>query len=163
MSDSETGFAAVSAEPELVELAPAVTAVVRGVVPLAGLRDFYDESFRVLPATISAQGAAIVGPAFALYRGPWGESVDLEAGFFTGRPVTPEGKVEPGSLPGGRAGRLTHVGSFDGLGDSWARLESWLRGLGLAPAAERWEVYVTQPTPDMDPARLRTDLHWPVA
>jgi hypothetical protein len=162
MSDIEPGFEAAPG-PELVELAPAVTAVVHGVVPLAGLRDFFDSSFRVLPATIGAQGAGILSPAFARYRGAWGDPVDLEAGFVTDRAVRPVGDVTAGALPGGRTARLTHTGSYDGLGESWQRLESWLRAQGLAPAGERWEVYVTQPTPDMDPRALRSELYLPVA
>ena len=42
-------------EPELVNLDPATTAVVRGVVPMAGLRDFFDASFGALARTIEAQ------------------------------------------------------------------------------------------------------------
>jgi effector-binding domain-containing protein len=25
-----------------------------------------------------------------------------------------------------------------------------------------WEVYLTEPSPDMDPAELRTELFWPL-
>jgi effector-binding domain-containing protein len=42
------------------------------------------------------------------------------------------------------------------------RLAEWLGAQGLSPSDERWEVYVTQPSPEMDPADLRTELYWPV-
>ena len=48
----------------------------------------------------------------------------------------------------GRARR--HVGGYDNLGDSWCALAMW-------------EVYVTEPIPDADPATLRTDLSWVLA
>lgn len=51
----------------------------------------------------------------------------------------------------------------DGLGSSRERLHSWIRAQGLAAEEDRWETYVTQPSPDMDPHDLRTELNWPVA
>ena len=33
---------------------------------------------------------------------------------------------------------------------------------GRAPAFPFWEVYVTEPTPDVDPGSMRTDLFWPL-
>jgi effector-binding domain-containing protein len=65
-----------------------------------------------------------------------------------------------GSLPGGQVARLVHHGSFDELGSSWARLGAWIGQRGLTPTDALWEVYVTEPSPDMDPADLRTALHW---
>ncbi|MER5885332.1 GyrI-like domain-containing protein [Streptomyces sp. NPDC001941] len=150
-------------EPRLVRLAPATTAVVRDVVAPAELRAFFDTSFGALARTLASQQLAVAGPAFGLYHGVPGESVDLEVGFVTDRPVAAEGSVVPGSLPGGRVARLTHHGSFDTLGASWERLRGWMREQGLTAGEDLWEVYVTQPTPDMDPADLRTELNWPVA
>ncbi|GAA4984605.1 GyrI-like domain-containing protein [Kitasatospora paranensis] len=150
-------------EPELVDLRPATTAVVRGVVPMSDLRDFFDTSFGALARTVQAQRITLLSPAFGLYRGTPGATVDLEVGFVTDGEVRPEAGVVVGSLPGGRAARLTHAGSFDGLGASWERLRSWLQAQGLRAGEDRWETYVTQPSPDMDPADLRTLLSWPVA
>ncbi|MEU0685336.1 GyrI-like domain-containing protein [Streptomyces uncialis] len=149
-------------EPELVDLEPATTAVVRGVVPMTGLRDFFDTSFGALARTVAAQRITVLGPAFGLYHGTPSETVDLEVGFPTDRAVRPEAGVVAGSLPGGRVARLTHIGAFDGLGASWERLHAWTRARGLTVAEDRWETYVTEPSPDMDPRDLRTELNWPV-
>ena len=149
-------------EPELVDAEPVTTAVVRAVVPVAGLTGFFDSSFRELVVTTTEQGVALLGPAFALYRGPFGETVDLEVGFPVDRVVRAQGNVVAGELPGGRLARGTHAGAFDGLGEAWARLADWVRAQGRTPGAQRWESYVTQPSQDMDPRDLRTELFWPV-
>ena len=149
-------------EPELVDEEPATTAVVRAVVPVAGLTGFFDSSFRELVTTTTEQGVALLGPAFALYRGPFAETVDLEVGFPVDRVVRAQGNVLASELPGGRLARMTHAGAFDGLGEAWARLADWARAQGHAPGAQRWESYVTQPSPDMDPRDLRTELFWPI-
>ncbi|MTD57842.1 GyrI-like domain-containing protein [Amycolatopsis pithecellobii] len=149
-------------EPELVELAPVTTAVVRGVVRPAGLRNFFDTAFGALAHTLAAQGIEVRGPAFGLFRGIPGDTLDLEVGFTTAGEVRPEADVVAATLPGGPVARLVHAGSFDGLGTSWERLRDWIAAQGLTPGAERWECYVTRPTPDLDPHDLRTELNWPV-
>jgi effector-binding domain-containing protein len=132
-------------------------------VPVTGLREFFDDSFRTLAQVLAAQRAAVLSPAFALFHGIPGDTLDLETGFVTDRPVQPGRGVVAGSLPGGRAVRLTHLGSFDGLGSSWERLDSWIRAQGLPARPQRWESYVTRPSPEMNPRDLRTDLTWPLA
>ena len=149
-------------EPELVDLDEATTAVIADVVAASDLPAFFDRSFTTLPAVLAAQGVTPVGPAFALHRRPMADTADLEVGFPTDRPVTAEGDVRPGSLPAGRAARLVHHGAFDGLPGAWERLAAWIADQGLSPGQRMWEVYVTEPSPDMDPADLRTELVWPL-
>jgi effector-binding domain-containing protein len=147
-------------DPELVDVEAATTAVIGAVVAMDELVGFFDRSFPRLASVISEQGVAIESPAFALYHGPPAEMVDLEVGFVTDRPVQPDGDVRVGSLPGGRVARLVHEGGYDQLGASWERLRSWIDARGLVPGDALWELYVTEPSPDMDPDRLRTELNW---
>ncbi len=149
-------------EPAVVTLEPATTAVIRRVVPMDRLPEFFDGSFGALAAAVSAQGAGVAGPAFALYHGLPTDTVDLEVGFPTQRAVRADGDVVASALPGGRVARAVYAGSFDGLGAAWGRLRSWIDDQGLKAGETFWEVYLTQPTPDMDPADLRTELNWPV-
>lgn len=151
-----------AAEPELVTVPAITTAVVRGVVPMADMPSFFDASFSALVETVSAQQIDIAGPGFAYhYRRP-SDTADLEIGFATDGAVRPEGDVVPSSLPAARVARLVHAGAFDGLPGSWQRLHNWIEEQGLTAGSAIWEVYVTEPTPDMDPADLRTELNWPV-
>ncbi|WP_330180437.1 GyrI-like domain-containing protein [Nocardia sp. NBC_01503] len=153
----------MTAVPELVTLDPVVTAAVHAVVPLAGLRDFFDASFGALGGAIATQRLDVKGPAFGLYRGAGGDPLDVEVGFATGGPVEPTGEVIASSLPGGQVARVIHLGGFDGLTSSWNELQKWIEAQGLTPADQRWEVYLTQPSPEMNPDDLRTELNWPIA
>ena len=150
-------------EPEFVDVAAVTTAVVRGRVRMDELPAFFDRSFAQLAATLGQQGVEIVGPALGLYHGQPTESVDLEIGFATASPVQPAGDVDVGSLPGGRVARLVHHGGYDELSASWERLRAWMDARAVAPGPMFWEVYVTEPSPDMDPTDLRTELNWPLA
>jgi effector-binding domain-containing protein len=152
----------MTTEPRLVTLVSETTAVVRGRIRTDKLPGFFDRSFSTLSSTLSAQGIAPAGPAFGLYHCPPGDHADLEVGFTTDQPVTPDGDVVASSLPGGRVAQSVHEGSFDGLGESWRRLFSWIAEQGLTPRADFWEVYLTEPSPTMDPADLRTELNAPI-
>ena len=149
--------------PELVTVQPTTTAVVRGTVSAEEITDFFDRSFSVLGEAIAAQGVSPTGPAFGFYRGMPDETIDVAVGFPTDRKIEPDGSAEPGELPGGRVARVVYAGGFDGLGEAWQRLGAWIAEQGLTPGENYWEVYVTEPSPDMDPADLRTELNWPVS
>lgn len=149
-------------EPELTDHTQTTTAVIRAVVPMAEIADFFDRSFAELASALQAQGMTPTGAAFARYTGPPGATVDVEVGFPTDGTVVPTGEVHPGSLPGGRVARLVHTGGYDGLGEAWGRLATWIQDQGLTPGDASWEVYATEPSPTMDPADLRTELVWPV-
>ncbi len=148
--------------PGLVTVEPVTTAVVKATIPSTEVTNFFDRSFGVLGGALAAQGVTPAGPAFALYHGVPDETMDLEVGYPTDRAIEPDGAVEAGGLPGGRVARVVHAGSFDGLIDAWQRLGAWIGEQGLTRGQPYWEVYLTEPSPDMDPADLRTELNWPI-
>lgn len=57
---------------------------------------------------------------------------------------------------------MVHHGGYDGLDASWDRLQRWVAEQGLTPASGFWEVYLTEPTPEGDPADNRTALYVPL-
>ena len=97
---------------------------------------------------------------------------DLEIGFPLAEPL-PDGvggeaegsggmRVVASELPAGQVAATSHLGSYDGLGEAWQEFMGEIGSLGRAPASPFWESYVTEPSPDIDPATLRTDLFCPV-
>lgn len=145
-------------EPTPVNLPATPTAVVRHRgVTLATLRPLFDSGF----SAVAASGAAINGPAFALYRGDTSATFDLDIGFPLAEPLAAPVRgvesVEPSELPAGSARALSHLGAYGSLHQSWGRLGEHARQLGLTPLG-MLEVYVTEPSPELDPTTLRTDL-----
>lgn len=146
-------------EPELVTTDAVTTAAIRRTVPMGELANFYDATFRTLVETLERQAIAPAGPALGLYHGAPTETADVEAGFATDRPIEADGDVVASSLPAARVARVVHRGAYDALGESWGRLHTWVVSQGLQPGSLMWEVYVTEPSPDMDPTELRTELN----
>ena len=129
---------------------------------MVDVREFFDRSFGTIGAVLAEQGVSPVGAAFALYRSQPSDTLDIEVGFPTDRPVAFDRGVGPSEIPGVRAARTIHRGGFDGLAEAWGRLAQWIIGEGEVPSRPYWEVYLTEPSPDMDPADLRTELNWAV-
>lgn len=146
--------------PSVVDVTERHTAVVREIIPVNELRQFFDRAFGALGARLGAEEDLVAGPAFARYAGPPEETAELEVGFPVARPVPPAGEVVPGSLPGGRVVRLVHRGEYDQLGAAWERVVEWADAHGLTRAEVLWEVYLTEPTPNGDPAAMLTELNW---
>jgi effector-binding domain-containing protein len=178
-ADPPPGYPDLGREPvDGVRLlrAPAVpTAVVRATgVPMATIAGFFDSAFgKAFPALFAA-GVTPAGPAFARYTNTTQEpefTADIEIGFPLARPLADLHEGEPAEvdgmqvvgseLPAGDVAVTSHVGAYDGLGEAWGGLMGAIGAMGRAPGEPFWESYVTEPSPDMDPATLRTDLFCP--
>lgn len=152
--------------PEIVDSPATATMVVTAHdLPIDGMAPFFDESFTAIGALASKQAVEITGAAFSRHFRPMTTSADLEVGFPVASPIHPEAPVEAGELPAIRVARLVHAGGYDGLPAAWETLIAWIveQGLTPHPSVGAWEVYLTEPTADMDPAELRTELNYALA
>lgn len=153
--------------PTVVELDARPTVSIRARVPMREITGFFDGSFATLAAVLAATDATPTGAPFALYRGMPTDEVDVEVGFPLDRPVedavvAANPGTQASTLPGGEVATTVHRGSFDDLGGAWQSLAEWISAQGRAMGPMMWEVYLTEPSPDMDPADLRTELYWPL-
>jgi effector-binding domain-containing protein len=149
-------------EPRVADVEEATVALIRERVPMDGLPDFFDRAFHVLGEAAAQGRLTIVGPPVGVYFGMPTDTVDVGVGF----PVT--GEVQGGvdvvveTLPAGPAASVVHAGSYDSMEQTYARLTHWVEDQGLAPGPVMWETYLTEPTPEADPADMRTLITWPV-
>ncbi|WP_169823312.1 GyrI-like domain-containing protein [Aldersonia kunmingensis] len=142
-------------------------------VPIASIRfngvtidklvELFDPAFGALGAAIGAGAFVPTGPALAVYRGDPMSSFDLEVAFPVAEALAGETEaagqtIRPSVISGGQCAVRSHVGSFDGLGDAWGTIVTAVQSSGKSLGEQWLEVYVTQPTPDTDPATLRTEL-----
>lgn len=132
--------------------------------PMDRMPEVFDSAFRSIFPAMAANGLAPAGPAFALYHRTPDETADFEVGMPLTQPAesvieAADGvRLEPSWLPAGRTARISHLGGFDQLSTAWAGFMGQVTAAGESPELPFWEVYVTEPSPEMDPADLRTDL-----
>lgn len=150
-----------NAAPQLLTLEPSTVAVLREVVPMSELTPFFDRAFHAVPAVLGRLQIAMTGPPLAVYFGTPTGTVDVAAGFPSAAAVSPDGGVTPYTLPGGRAARVLHHGSYDTLGETYRALTQWMTAQGLTPGSIMWESYLTEPS--ADPSTWVTEITWPVA
>ena len=156
----------VLSEKRIIEVDRVHTAVVKGTVAFADITSFFDRVFTAVPAAIHAAGVVPAGPAFARYNSHPTDTVDIEAGFAVSEPYegasevsVGEDGVVAGELPAGRVATATLRGGYDLLSAAWPEMIGWVMSQGEHPGEVSWEVYVTEPTPDADPAAMITELY----
>lgn len=151
-------------EIEFFEASEVPTVVVRRTdYPLSEMATLFDSTFGALFPALAEAGIQPAGIPFSLHTRMPTDTVDIEVGIpvSSALPAPLErGDVllEPSTQPAGTAARTAHIGGYEGLGDAWGAFMGGIVAAGKAPAFPFWEVYVTEPSPDMDPATLRTDL-----
>ncbi|CAN5740819.1 GyrI-like domain-containing protein [soil metagenome] len=146
---------------ELVQLRTQNTASVRETIRQDDLTDALGRMYQQVGAALARQGVAATGPRFARYHS-FAETVDLEAGMHVSAPIRPDGQVQPSMLPAGPAARTVHIGSYETLQTSYAALAAWQERAGRTQNGGPWEVYLTDPSTEPDPARWRTEILWPL-
>lgn len=162
--------------PRVIEFPGCSTVVVHSPRQrTADLPAFMDRSFTALGRAIADGVFTPDGPAFSRYDGDLsdglGEVTDVRVGFPVATPldegvtIDVDGEavtLEPSDLPACRLATTKHHGGYDGLGAAWGDFTAAVLARDLRPRSPVWEVYDTEPTPDMDPADLRTGLALPV-
>jgi effector-binding domain-containing protein len=148
-------------EPEIHDLPPRETAVVAVDVPQAGLAEAIGRAIGEVESAMEEAGVTLAGPPFARYLA-FGERIQAEVGFPVRRTAPVVGRVLPSHLPGGRVASIVHLGPYDGLHATYARLTQWLEERGLRPMGPLWEVYWSDPSDEPDPATWRTEISAPV-
>ncbi|MEE1617793.1 transcriptional regulator [Brachybacterium sp. J144] len=154
-----------AAETQVTTAPEVPTAVVRRRdFPMFEMPDLMDGTFSHLVSALAEAGIAPIGPAFSLHHRAPVQTADLEVGLPVDRPLTegitlPNGFEVVGSvLPAGRIGWISHVGSYGGLAEAWGSFTEDIGESEEQMTYPFWEMYVTEPTPDTNPAHLRTDL-----
>lgn len=135
----------------------------RETVSVDELPAFFDRAYPLLIDALQAVGAHPAGPARAYYFSPLTETVDIAAAF----PLHPEqvAAVEASHpqlvhhVPECEAFTTRHHGSYDTLGRTWQELTEAARESGRPAGPVCWETYVTEPSPEADPADMITDLY----
>ena len=143
------------------DLVERTTAVVRSTVELGGIGPFVARSIAEVARVLAGQGRPSTGPPFARYHRAGAEVFDVEVGFPTEAAVTETGGVVASSLPGGPAAVMTYVGPYEEMEEAYAALVAWVADRGGKTAGDPWEIYLSDPAEEPDPASWRTEIVMP--
>ncbi|MGY5766431.1 GyrI-like domain-containing protein [Brachybacterium sp. DNPG3] len=154
------------AEMHVAEVPEIPTAVVsRRSFPTSAMSQLMDACFSHLFRALAGAGVTPIGPAFALHHRMPVDTADVEIGVPLDRPLPetltlPSGlEVTASVLPAGRAATISHIGGYDALAEKWGEFTEMVGESEEQMTFPFWELYVTPPTPQTNPATLRTDLY----
>lgn len=149
-------------QPELRILPAQPAAVIRLTTTPAELAgDLGRLLARVLSHALAA-GATPAGPPFTRFLHTDDQRVDLETGMTFDRPVPPGGDVQATELPATDAVVVRHLGPYDQLPAAHHAAAAHARKQGRTPSGAPWEVYMTDPGDEPDPANWLTEVYLPV-
>ncbi len=120
------------------------------------------EAFGRVFEAVTRSGGVPAGAVFARYFSFDDDVVDFECGITVETPFSGDDEVKASELGGCDAAVALHIGSYDSLGETYDALRAWIEAQGRTPAAVMWEVYLTDPDQEPDPARTQTEVYWPV-
>ncbi|MDO5511311.1 GyrI-like domain-containing protein [Corynebacterium sp.] len=136
---------------------------IRETIATAEMPAFFDRVYTRLGDVLAASGAHPAGPARAYYHTPLTDTVDVSAAFPL--PAEQVAAVEAEApdlvhhLPDVTALTMRHHGAYDSLGNTWQELVEAATATGREMGPLCWEEYVTEPSPEADPADMITDLY----
>jgi effector-binding domain-containing protein len=148
--------------PQITQTAEQQTAVIHLTVPRSEIQNVMGPGISEVMAAVAAQGVVPAGPWFTHHLRMDPGIFDFEVGVPVDSPVLAVGRVRPGLLPAARVARTVYHGPYDGLGAAWGEFEAWITANGHTSGPDLWEVYVTDPSTDPDPATWRTEFNRPL-
>ena len=137
------------------------TAVSIATLPVPEIASWFARIYGVLASVIAAHGAGPAGPPFARYHKLPDGRFTIEAGFPVTAPVGPEGDERPSQLPGGQVAVTIHTGRYDEMAGAYEALTAWVTSHGGEVTGDPWEVYLSDPASEPDPATWRTQIVQP--
>ena len=143
-----------------------VTAVARTTLTVAEFGPWLSKIYPVIAGQLATRHTGPAGPPFARLRSLGDGRFDVEAGFPATDPLAADGPfgavaVVQSELPGGRVAVTTHVGPYDQIEPAYQALAAWLIEHGGEPVGDPWEVYLSGPPTEPDPATWRTEVLQP--
>lgn len=148
--------------PHVTTTTAQLTACIRVTVPRNAIQQAMGPGIREVMSAVAEQDIAPTGPWFTHHLRMDPQVFDFEICVPVASPVTPHGRVQPGTLPAARVARTTFHGDYAGLGAAWGEFLAWIAANGHTPADDLLECYVKGPESSDNPADWRTELTKPL-
>jgi uncharacterized protein YndB with AHSA1/START domain/effector-binding domain-containing protein len=162
VAQSYDRLAEVLDTPQILRTSAQPIAVLHLTVPRAEMQKVMGPGLQELMAAVAAQSVATMGPWFTHHLKMDPAVFDFEIGVPVASPVSPAGRVKPGTWPATRMARTVHRGGFEGLGPAWGTFDAWIKSEGHRAAQDLWERYVKGPESGPDATTYRTELNRPL-
>lgn len=148
--------------PHLTDSSKMQLALIHLIVPRSQIMTAMGPAFNELGGVLRAQSIPPTGPWFAHHLQRPTDIFNFEVCSPVATPVNPTGRVTNGILRATKVVRTIHHGPYEGLASAWGEFVAWIAENNHKTADDMWEVYVTGPFNNPDPATWQTELNAPL-
>lgn len=151
----------MSYEIRLLELPDQPTLVMRSILPVGKLPEFFGKAYGGIMAYLSELGEYPSGMPFAAYYGLDMNALDIEAGFPVARELEGKGEIKPGVIPAGKYISTIHIGAYDAVQPAYDALVQWAKENGYETTGISYEYFLNDPStdPSIEP---ETEIRYPL-
>lgn len=138
-------------------------AAIRTTIRLDGIGAAMGPILGELFGWLARKGITPVGPPWSRYLAVGPVECELELGAPIASEVAGEGRILVGALPECDVARTLHVGPYEQLMGAYQAIGDWMAKNAAVPAGAMWEVYLTDPEHQPDPATWQTAVYYPIS
>ena len=137
-------------------------AAIRTTTPMSGIGAAMGPLYGELFGWLARKGVRATGEPWTRYLHVGPDEVELEIAAPVADEVKSEGRIIGGVMPACDVATTIHDGPYDRLGDAYEALAAWVAEHHAQVTGAMWEVYLTDPNREPDPAKYRTRVFDPI-
>jgi len=148
-------------EIKLLDLPAQPVLVMRAVVPVEKLPEFFGKAFGGVMAYLGEIGEAPAGMPFGAYFNLDMSALEVEAGFPVANKLPGKGEILCKEIPAGKFVSSVHRGAYDSVAPAYEALTEWAKANHYEPSGVAYEYYLNDPS--ADPSIVaETEVRFPV-
>jgi effector-binding domain-containing protein len=151
----------MSYEIKLLELPDQPTLVIRSMLPVGKLPEFFGKAYGGIMTYLTELGEYPAGMPFGAYFNLDMNALEIEAGFPVARKLEGKGEIKAGMIPGGKFLSTTHIGAYDTMKPAYEALAQWAKAKGYEPTGVAYEYYLNDPSSD-PLIKAETEIRFPI-
>ena len=136
---------------------------IRERLATADMPAFVGRSLGDLYGYLGRLGVTPTAAPLVIYHAFGPDGVDAEVCLPVTDEVAPTDRIMSRILSGVTVAETLHIGPYDGLGEAYSALASWIGLHGLETIGPARERYLNAPGPDVPPQAYQTLVEMPVA
>lgn len=145
---------------ERKEIAAQKAVSIRVAIPSSAIKQKMSEMYGKLYSYLGANNIQPTGVPFAVYYAfdPNGNT-DFEVGIPVGTTVKSSGDIKFKEYPAMKVLAALYVGPYENSGPVYEALMKYAKDNKLETLAPMWEIYLTDPSKETDPAKYQTLIY----
>ena len=146
---------------KVLELPDQPTLVMRTIVAVEKLPDFFGKAYGGIMKYLGKLGEAPAGMPFGAYFNMDMSALEVAAGFPVSKPIEGKGDILAETIPGGKFLSTVHEGPYDSVEPAYNAMSEYAKANGLEPTGVAYEYYLNDPSESPDVIPL-TEIRYPL-